>query len=180
MPTSPFAALAYANRLANARLYKACNALQPEEFSAPRISFFPTLKATLNHILIVDWFYVDALENGDLGPRAWANEEPFADSKTLGEEQARVDDRLIAICETLSDPYREVKMHRAKGIISDTAQNVLLHLFMHQTHHRGQVHAMLSGTSVPPPQLDEFIMRADAKARVPDMQNLGWTEDILY
>jgi uncharacterized damage-inducible protein DinB len=31
---------------------------------------------------------------------------------------------------------------------------VLAHIFNHQTHHRGQAHAMLSGTSVSPPPLD--------------------------
>lgn len=180
MPSSPFQALAYANRLANARLYQACLALQPGEFDAPRTGFFSTLKATLNHILIVDWFYVDALEGGNLGPGAWADEQPFGDAKTLRGQQADVDDRLIAFCEALIDPFAEVKMHRATGVVIDTAQNVLLHLFLHQTHHRGQVHAMLSGTSVAPPQLDEFIKRADAAARSKDMREIGWTEEILH
>ena len=31
---------------------------------------------------------------------------------------------------------------------------VLGHIFNHQTHHRGQVHALLSGTPVAPPSLD--------------------------
>jgi uncharacterized damage-inducible protein DinB len=33
-------------------------------------------------------------------------------------------------------------------------RQVLAHLFNHQTHHRGQVHDMLSQTAVPPPELD--------------------------
>jgi uncharacterized damage-inducible protein DinB len=33
-----------------------------------RTGFFPSLRATLNHILIVDLFYVDAMEGGTLGP----------------------------------------------------------------------------------------------------------------
>ncbi len=31
---------------------------------------------------------------------------------------------------------------------------LLAHLFNHQTHHRGQIHDMLSQTAVPPPSLD--------------------------
>ena len=31
---------------------------------------------------------------------------------------------------------------------------LLAHLFNHQTHHRGQVHGLLSQTDVPPPSLD--------------------------
>lgn len=179
MPVSPFLTLAYANRLANARLSKACVALVPGEFAAPRTGFFPSIKATLNHILVVDWFYVDALEGGDLGTRAWQDEEPFAEPEALGAEQANVDERLIAVCTTLRNPFDEVRMTRPHGIVIDTAQNVLLHLFSHQTHHRGQVHAMLSGTLVPPPQLDEFIMSGDAADRATDMKELGWTEELF-
>ena len=62
----------------------------------------------------------------------------------------------------------------------DRAGHVLAHLFMHQTHHRGQVHAMLSGTPVAPPQLDEFLMPSDAKFRVADMAALGWDEAAVY
>jgi hypothetical protein len=39
---------------------------------------------------------------------------------------------------------------------------------------------MLSGTSVKPPQLDEFVMPSDAKFRVEDMRALGWREDAIY
>jgi DinB family len=42
-------------------LLRACEKLTREEYEAPRVSFFPSIPATLNHILIVDWYYVDAL-----------------------------------------------------------------------------------------------------------------------
>ena len=35
---------------------------------------------------------------------------------------------------------------------------VLGHVFNHQTHHRGQVHGLLSDTRVPPPSLDMILM----------------------
>ena len=54
----------------------------------------------------------------------------------------------------------------------------MAHLFMHQTHHRGQAHAMLAGTAVKPPQLDDFIMLGDDKHRVADMAALGWAEPV--
>jgi uncharacterized damage-inducible protein DinB len=53
---------------------------------------------------------------------------------------------------------------------------LLLHLFQHQVHHRGQAHAMLSGTAVAPPQLDEFFSADDAPLREADLAALGWTE----
>jgi uncharacterized damage-inducible protein DinB len=60
-------AQAYNNGWANHRLYKACMQLGQGEFEATRSNFFPTIKSTLNHILTVDWFYIDALERDASG-----------------------------------------------------------------------------------------------------------------
>ena len=57
---------AHANRLANRRLHDAMAALEPQEFHAPRVSFFPSLAETLNHILAVDLYYIGAL-HGETG-----------------------------------------------------------------------------------------------------------------
>ena len=61
-------AMAYNNAWANHRLLSVCAGLSQSEFEATRTSFFPSIQATLNHILVVDRFYVDALEGGTLGP----------------------------------------------------------------------------------------------------------------
>jgi uncharacterized damage-inducible protein DinB len=74
-----------------------------------------------------------------------------------------------------------VHMPRAQGRIqTDAAAHLLQHLFMHQMHHRGQVHAMLSGTAVAPPQLDEFMMPSEAHLRTAEMAELGWLESAVY
>jgi uncharacterized damage-inducible protein DinB len=57
-----FAIEAYNNAWADHRLLKACSALTPEEFAAKRTSFFPSIRATLNHIVTVDWYYLEILE----------------------------------------------------------------------------------------------------------------------
>jgi uncharacterized damage-inducible protein DinB len=166
------------NRLANHRLLTACLALQPGEFEATRVSFFPTIKETLNHILTVDWFYVDALEGGTLGPRAWDPEQPFDAVGPLFEAQVAVDERLLAFVGGLTDAGlgAETRVHRTNRIQVERTDDLLLHLFMHQTHHRGQVHAMLAGSSVKPPQLDEFLTASDFRDRATDMATLGWSE----
>src|SRR6184192_2769410 len=64
----PYRTMAYNNARANHRLLIACARLTPEEFTAKRTGFFPSLRATVNHILIIDHFYVDAMEGGTLGP----------------------------------------------------------------------------------------------------------------
>ena len=83
----PYRTMAYNNAWANHRLLTACAQLTPDEFTAERIGFFPSLRATLNHILIIDHFYVDAMEGGTLGPAAWADQEPCASVAALKEAQ---------------------------------------------------------------------------------------------
>ncbi len=169
---------AHNNAWANHRLYNACAALTPAEFAAARTGFFPSIQATLNHILTVDWFYVDALEGGTLGPAAWANEIPYPDFAPLRAAQAAVDRRLVAVCDALTPATvgREVRMVRANRVPVDRADRVLLHLFEHQIHHRGQAHAMLSSTGVKPPQLDEFYSANEAHLRAEEFAALGFTE----
>lgn len=180
-PGRMFRKLAYNNVLANHRLHQACAALAPGEFEAPRISFFPSIKATLNHILVVDWFYVDGLEGGSLGSEAWKVEEPCETVAALAVEQVKVDRRLVAVCETLTPTALAgvINLHRGDRIQPELMEDVLSHLFQHQTHHRGQVHAMLAGSSVRPPQLDEFIVADDARFRASELAALGWSETVL-
>jgi uncharacterized damage-inducible protein DinB len=178
----PFRAMAYNNAWANHRLLTACLALSPDEFTAKRTGFFPSLRATLNHILIVDHFYVDAMEGGTLGPAAWADQEPCATVAALKDAQAAVDRRLLSIVETIDSAGLEciVSVHRETSIQRERMDRLLLHLFQHQVHHRGQAHAMLSGTSVSPPQLDEFFAVGEAPLRAKEFEELGWSEEKIW
>ena len=173
-----FRKLAQANRLANARLHRACAALDPAELIAPRPAFFGTIQKTLNHILLVDRFYLDALAGRPLD-RARLDEADFCpDLATCARWQAANDIDLIAHVESLTpDALTEiVAVDRGERVQHDRRDDLLSHLFQHQTHHRGQVHGMLSATRVKPPQLDEFIVGDDAAARAEDMARLGWSE----
>jgi uncharacterized damage-inducible protein DinB len=185
MPASlvgTYRAMAYNNAWANQRLLATCAFLTPEEFTARRSGFFPSIKATLNHILIVDWFYVDALEGGWLGPTAWADQAPCASVAELQREQRVVDARLIAVCEGLTDLSLDgfVRVNRDTRVQTERRDRLLLHLFQHQIHHRGQVHAMLSGSPVMPPQLDEFFSAGEAPLRAAEFADLGWTEEAVW
>ena len=179
----PLRIQARANRLANHRLHASMAALTPDDFHAPRTSFFPSLAATLNHILSVDAYYIGALYGDSDLPAKYETFVPAADLAALAERQRASDERLIAYCDHLDDAGCQavVTMDRGEGKVQrDLAMHVLAHLFMHQTHHRGQVHAMLSGTAVQPPQLDEFLMPSDAVFRTADMAALGWDETAVY
>jgi len=180
--TGYFRAMARNNAWANHRLLAACAKLSDAEFQATRVSFFPSLMLTLNHILYVDWFYVDALEGGMLGPKAWTDETPCPTIAKLMPAQREVDQRLIAFCDGIDAAGlgTETRMNRGDHIQTDRTDRVLLHLFEHQIHHRGQAHAMLAGTSVKPPQLDEFFMQGDARFRADDLKALGWSEAEIW
>lgn len=170
---------AHANRLINQRLHAAMASLSQAEFEAPRVGFFPSLKATLNHILDVDGFYVGALLGEPDLDSFWDRFVPAATLAELTQRQAEEDRRLIRAAAL--DPAREVAMPRGGGRVQrDSAAAVLMHLFMHQHHHRGQLHAMLSSTAVRPPQLDEFMMPSEAHLRATDMAAAGFSEHAVY
>jgi uncharacterized damage-inducible protein DinB len=177
-----FRGFAYNNAWANHRLLSACAKLSQEEFEAPRTGFFPSLQRTLNHIYVIDLFYIDALEGGWLGPKAWEDAVPYPSPTELALAQAAMDKRLIVVCDALTpDRLNEiVRVNRATRVQTERRDRLLMHLFQHQIHHRGQAHAMLSGTTIRPPQLDEFFSIAEAPLRASEFNSLGWTEQTIW
>jgi uncharacterized damage-inducible protein DinB len=177
-----YRAFAYNNAWANHRLLSACVVLSQQDFEAERTSFFPSLQTTLNHIYVIDLFYVDALEGGWLGPKAWENEIPCPSLAALQPAQAAVDRRLIAACNALTPESLGgiVRVNRNTRVQTERRDRLLMHLFQHQIHHRGQAHAMLSSTAVAPPQLDEFFSIAEAPLRAAEFESLGWTEETVW
>jgi uncharacterized damage-inducible protein DinB len=169
---SIFRAFARNNAWANHRLLEACARLTLSELLETRTSFFPTIMKTLNHILIVDWLYIDALERGGRGIETVANEEPFAELPPLRDAQLASDRKLIALVD-VTDFDADVAIQRVDHVQVERAGDMLMHLFQHQIHHRGQIHAMLSGTAVPPPQLDEFFLREELPLRRHELEALG-------
>ncbi|MBR0897627.1 damage-inducible protein DinB [Bradyrhizobium tropiciagri] len=177
-----FCAFAYNNAWANHRLLTACGELSQAEFAAARTGFFPSLQATLNHIHVIDLFYIDALEGGWLGPKAWANEVPYPSVAELKRAQRAIDQRLIIHCDALTPEQLdgEVKVNRDTSVQTERRDRLLMHLFQHQIHHRGQAHAMLSETTVKPPQLDEFFAAGEAPLRATEFSELGWSEATVW
>ena len=193
MPSSALAhhffTMACNNAWANHRLLDACGRLSQADFVAPRTSFFPSIKATLNHILTVDWYYIDALERAfRFDPPNFESslfftpEEPFDRCVELQQAQRRTDRRLIDACAALTDAELEmpVSVQRRAGIETENATRLLAHLFQHQIHHRGQAHAMLAGTPVKPPQLDEFFCANEAHLRTADLAEIGLSDAAIW
>ncbi|MEM6891737.1 MAG: DinB family protein [Pseudomonadota bacterium] len=175
---------AYNNAWANHRLGAACSLLSNNELTKERDGFFGTIIATLNHILIVDWFYVSAMEGQCMGLSAFDDRIPCPDMVSLVEEQRKIDRRFISTCLQVKDDgaTRSVELIRGDNVQIERFDRTFLHLIQHQIHHRGQVHCMLSGTSVAPPQLDEFYLawEPDQKLREPDLEAMGMSETLIW
>ncbi|HET9045340.1 MAG TPA: DinB family protein [Casimicrobiaceae bacterium] len=184
-----FATMAYNNAWSNHRLLAAIGTLSQDDFVAARTSFFPSLKATLNHIVTVDWYYIDALERALMRrepnrepDRFFEPEEPFETCAALSVAQHEADRRLVVVCTALADDRLEmpVPVMRRAGLQNEPATRLLAHLFQHQIHHRGQAHAMLAGTHVKPPQLDEFFCANEAHLRAKELAELGYSEAMIW
>jgi uncharacterized damage-inducible protein DinB len=173
---------ARANRLANRRLHAAMAGLSREEFHATRVGFFPSLAATLNHILAIDLYYLAALHGEADMVEQHRRFVPKETLQALAEAQAAADHRFIALMEALSAEQLDdvIDLVRSSHVQRERRGHVVAHLLNHQVHHRGQAHAMLAGTAVHPPQLDEFLMPSEAHLRVDDMVATGWTEADLF
>ena len=179
----------YQNAWANHRLLNAVSQLSAADFSAPRVSFFPSIRATLNHVLTVDWFYLEALERESRGEvpdpdcyRYFRPEEPFEACAPLQAAQLAADRRLIAYAQALTDATmdRVVTIARPGRPQHETRRRLMAHLLQHQIHHRGQVHAMLAGTSVKPPPLDEFHCAGELGLRQAEFDALGFSEAQIW
>jgi uncharacterized damage-inducible protein DinB len=171
-----FLRLAENNAWANHRLHDACARLDGAAYAAARVGFFPSIRGTLLHIFAVDRYYLDAIEGGGLGPRAFDEAPAFDELAPLREAQRALDRRLVAAVTSLEAPTdldRRVRLVRADHEHDERLGDVLLHLFQHQIHHRGQAHAMLAGTDVRPPQLDEFFLADELPLREAELRALG-------
>lgn len=155
---NPWLRMALNNAWANATLYATLGSLPADAFTAPRPGFFPSLAETMNHILKVDLYYLDALQQGGQGPAYGRDTEN--DPLALGALQSEADRRFVGICRDLT-PERlagAVVTGRTEGPVCENVAALILHLVQHQVHHRGQAHVQLSDAGVAPPQLDDFYL----------------------
>ncbi len=150
------------NAWANARLYDACANLSGAEYRGERPSFFGSIHNTLNHLLVVDRIWLGRIE-GDPPAGLRLDTELESDFEALWAVRRQEDERIIRLVDSLGPAGVEkvVRYDSSSGVREDTVGGVLQHLFNHQTHHRGQVHDMLSQTGVAPPALDLLYYRRE-------------------
>jgi len=151
-----FERMARYNHWANRRVYGAVAELSAEEFLAPRAGFFPSIAKTLNHMVVTDRIWMGRFV-GALSHHKRLDEAPYDDFAALRAAREAEDQRIIAFFKALPqariDSVFDYKNTAGEQKSSEMLP-VLAHFFNHQTHHRGQAHAMLSATRVAPPSLD--------------------------
>lgn len=149
--------MAQNNAWANQTFFETMSALSLKDFNSNQPGFFPSLCATMNHIYEVDLYYIDALLSQGIGLGVF-DRKMEKNPKILAQNQAISDSKLINFCINLKTHSLDEKRSfvRNSSSVLESVEAILLHLFQHQIHHRGQAHVQLQTAGISPPQLDEF------------------------
>jgi len=133
------------------------------ELTADRGAFFGSIWATLNHILWGDRVWMARFDGGAAPGGSIKESKDLAPTPAVwGAERFRTDGRLLTWAEGLTtlDLTGTLSWHSAAADrdLSLPLGVCIAHMFNHQTHHRGQVHAMLTAAGLTPPPTDLFLM----------------------
>jgi uncharacterized damage-inducible protein DinB len=166
-PADHYRMFAHYNAWANSRLYEAAARLSDEQYRADRGAFFKSVHGTLNHLLVTDRIWMQRFTGeGDVPNRLDAILfETFDELRAAREAEDR---RILRFVAGLDDRRIEgtIKYRRVSSPeeFEQALAPALAHWFNHQTHHRGQVHALLTGLLGQAPELDLlYFQRLAAK-----------------
>jgi uncharacterized damage-inducible protein DinB len=151
-----FRMMAGYNRTANRRLYESCAGLSDDDYRKPRSGSFGSIHALLNHLLLGDRIWMARFEGGGRTTPQLNTvlHDDFAELRTAREAE---DARIVAFFDALTQTFFDLPIQYANNQGRACVEQpgvALAHFFNHQTHHRGQIHVMLSQTPVEPPSLD--------------------------
>jgi uncharacterized damage-inducible protein DinB len=166
-PAAHYRMFAHYNAWANSRLYETAARLSSEQYRADRGAFFKSVHGTLNHLLVTDriWMHRFTGEGGAPNRLDAILFETFGELRAAREAEDR---RILGFVEGLDDRRIEgtIKYRRVSSPeeFEQALAPALAHWFNHQTHHRGQVHALLTGLLGQAPELDLlYFQRLAAK-----------------
>lgn len=171
------ALLADYNRWMNDKLYAAAEALGPEALHRDMQAFFGSIHGTLNHLAVADTLWLKRLAAhparfaslaflNDVAAPPALDHHLFDAFEELSAYRRRLDQALLDFCAEVSEsqldgPLVYLTTRGATG--NKVLFGVLLHLFNHQTHHRGQATTLFHqlGVDVGP---TDFILRVPEAA----------------
>ncbi|MBV9704275.1 MAG: damage-inducible protein DinB [Methylobacteriaceae bacterium] len=159
-----FDMLAGYNRWANRRLYDAAAELPNADYRADHGAFFKSVHGTLNHLLVGDRIWMRRFTGEGEAPDR-LDAILFEEFAPLREARASEDERIIAFVagldeEKLAGTFRYRRVTSPEEYEQALAP-ALAHLFNHQTHHRGQVHALLTAITGDAPPLDLLLFQRE-------------------
>ncbi|MGA7488796.1 MAG: DinB family protein [Xanthobacteraceae bacterium] len=155
--------LARYNRWQNENLYGVADALSDAERRRERGAFFGSIHGTLNHLLWADRIWMSRFA-GTSRPAGGIRESVslYGDWNELKRERAAFDAIIVDWAQRLDDGALAGELTWFSGAINAEVGRpkwlLLTHMFNHQTHHRGQVHCMLTQAGGKPGDTDLFIM----------------------
>jgi uncharacterized damage-inducible protein DinB len=156
-----FVSLAMYNKWANGRLYDMASALPDEAYRRNVGAYFASLHGTLNHLLTSDRIWLRRLTGSGEHPST-LNAIVFDDLPSLRAARQLDDDRIVNMVRGFDEAAFEKAFEYSSldGVPHrERLREVLAHLFNHQTHHRGQAHAILTALGVrEPDSLDLLVM----------------------
>ena len=155
------------NAWANNRIYDAAARLNTEQYRADRGAFFKSVHGTLNHLLVTDRLWMKRFTGEGEAPDR-LDAILFETLEELRPAREAEDRRIVQWLDGLDDrrvagtiKYRRVSSPEE---FEQQLSLALAHWFNHQTHHRGQVHALLTGLVGKAPELDLlYFQRLSAK-----------------
>ena len=153
------------NKWANARIYEATAQLSADEFERNTGAFFKSMMGTLNHLLATDRIWMKRFTGeGDAPAKLDAILHRALPGLKLAREaeDRRIVDWVGALSEkALSGRFSYMTVSDMRTV-SQRLAPALGHVFNHQTHHRGQAHAILTILGRPSVPLDlAFFQRTD-------------------
>jgi uncharacterized damage-inducible protein DinB len=159
------ALMARFNAWVNERLYGCVAGLSDADYRKDRKAYFRSIHNTLNHLLVVDRAWTCRIKGTDHRLKS-LDQILHDDFDSLRAARESEDAALIELVDGLSDEalLRPVtyRFMSGDGSHSNRCDHILITLFNHQTHHRGQIHAMLTQQDIDPPPLDVIVFLAEA------------------
>ena len=170
-----FALMADYNASMNIEMYTQAAQLDPKTRRQDRGAFFGSIESTLNHILVADIIWMrrfdahpstfPSLSNLSAFPQPESLDHHLFDEFTLlHESRKKMDSLLIRFVEDTDEQDYAAPLHyrNSRGMpFTKPFGPLLLHLFNHQTHHRGQATTLFN-------QLGVDLGVTDLLARIPD------------
>ncbi|RCS23159.1 damage-inducible protein DinB [Phyllobacterium salinisoli] len=145
------------NSWANGLVYDVAAKLSDDDYRRDMGAFFKSVHGTLNHIMVADRIWMKRFTAEGDHPKT-LDAILFQQLAALRSAREAEDRRIIAFVGSLDDRAFTGRFTYITATdvrtVSQRLAPALSHFFNHQTHHRGQVHAMLTALGQDVPSLD--------------------------